>query len=552
MIIPEGRKKLTDWAVDLIERCRESCGIRANQGRMLRQWRYAGSGDGAEAIMNRLNHHVDRTASYLFSPSELKFSIGFTYQHPKDILQQAEVASRVLTLEFENRDIDLQFAEAVDIALTYGACIPKITYEHAGITCRLLLPWQVGVYREDRNELDQQEAICETNYLTPQDFWRRIAHLPNAEEMMKKAVAYAKKRTTGDDSDEGFIHQVLLAGTAPLVQTQPPFSSGPGGIASTMPAMSATLSPLVARELIEFHELWVLDDELQDYVTIQVAEPDILIAPLFTKKNFFVKEEIPYVIVQPNRTHGNIWGRSEMADILNLQKLLKERLDDWKKLMDLQYDRIYAFIGQSGMNDEMYDQFRQSGWVAMDSGDVKDVTPEVPKEALADIDHILQFMDDVSGFSNIMSGQGEQGVRAGSHANTLLKTASPRMRDRSIMVERQCADLGDKVLKLKAAKDPKAFWTEDQKEFLLDQLPDDWHVTVDSHSSSPVYQQDHKELAAFLMKSQVIDGESLLDMLPVPSRDLLKQRWKEMQKAKAEFMQQHPEMLQKGGKSHHQ
>lgn len=556
MILPPTREKLVPWALKLSEDCRSSTYERTAMARSLKTWLYTGSPDGNSAILNRMFPHVDRMTSYLFSPNDLRFHIDFTHEYDKAVLDQAEVASRVLTRQFELRDIDIQFGESVFIALAYGACFPKLTMTHDGISCRLVMPWQLGVYRPDLNDLGSQEAICETNYITSYDLWRRISHLPNAAALFRRATAYAKRRTSAEDADT-FFHQVLLAGTPPVVQTDPPFASQPGGLVQvTADPTGAILGPSVASELICLHEIWVLDDELGDYTTIQMAEPDILIAPQHRRKNFFIPDHLPYTMTQPNRMEGYFYGRSEMADLMKLQHLLRDRLEDIKKLMGLQYDRLLAIVGNSGMSDEQYDQFRQAGWMALEPGsDVKDLTPKMPEQAFADITEIMGFMDEVSGFQNILSGQGEPGVRAGNHAQTLLKTASPRLRDRAIIVERQCADLADTALQLMAHKEAKAYWTRDGSEFLLSQLPEDYRVSVDSHSSSPIYEEDHKEIAAFLLKSGVIDGESVLELLPVPMRDILKARFKEIQKAKAQQAQellQHPELLKAmhGGKKH--
>lgn len=555
MILPPSREKLIPWALEIIERCSASMSVRAAMARSIKTWTYTGSPDGNTAILNRMFPHVDRMTSYLFSPQDLRFHIDFTHEYDKSVLDQAEVASRVLTRQFELRDIDMQFGEAVFIALMHGACISKLVQTHDGISCKLVMPWQFGVYREDLNDLGSQEAVVETTYITPFDLWRRISHLPNAVDLFRRARSYAKRRSSGEDSDS-YFHQVLLAGTPPVVQTDPPFAQQPGGLVTiSADPTGAMLGPSVAEELICFHEMYVLDDERGDYTTIQIAEPDILIAPQYRRKNFFLEEHLPYTLVQPNRLQGYFWGRSELADLMKLQHLLRDRLEDIKKLMGLQYDRLLAIVGNSGMSDEQYDQFRNAGWIALEPGsDVKDLTPKMPDQAFADISEIMGFMDEVSGFQNILSGQGEPGVRAGNHAQTLLKTASPRLRDRAIIVERQCADLADTAFQLMAAKEAKAYWTRDGKEFLLSQLPDDYRISVDSHSSSPIYEDDHKELAAFLLKAGVIDGESALELLPVPMRDILKSRFKEIQKAKAEQAQQlmqHPELLKAmGGKKH--
>jgi hypothetical protein len=50
------------------------------------------------------------------------------------------------------------------------------------------------------------------------------------------------------------------------------------------------------------------------------------------------------------------------------------------------------------------------------------------------------------------------------------------------------------------------------------------------------------------LKAQIIDGESALDMLNVPMRDLLKSRYRAMQATKAKYAQEHPEAIKKATK----
>src|ERR1700679_1327674 len=100
-----------------------------------------------------------------------------------------------------------------------------------------------------------------------------------------------------------------------------------------------------------------------------------------------------------------------------------------------------------------------------------------------------------------MEGKGEPGVRAESHASTLMKTASPYLRDRALLVERQVATAADTTLSLKEAKDGRNYWvdgssiaTMDQTQFKLTDLPEDWRVSVDSHSSSPIFSDENEQL----------------------------------------------------------
>jgi hypothetical protein len=54
-------------------------------------------------------------------------------------------------------------------------------------------------------------------------------------------------------------------------------------------------------------------------------------------------------------------------------------------------------------------------------------------------------------------------------------------------------------------------------------------------------------MSAFLLKNKVIDGESVLDLVHIPMRDLLKEKFRQAKEREAAFIAEHPELLQKGG-----
>jgi len=523
----------------------------------MRQWIETGRANGNKSLHNRLYTHNDRLQSYLFSPVGLNFSIDFENHYPEEWLLKAEMAARVLSREWERTNIDIMFAEGVKKSLDYGAAIIKAlvrkgsdgTIESLG--SRLVMPWMFGVYDESVVSLDEQEAVCEIAYLTLPQVWRRIAHLPDAEKLYTKIKALASNSPEGSDINS-FFHQVLSTGTlnTSLTNTTSPL---PGGIVDLGNNSSDVIVGAdTGAPIIKFYELWMWDDIGADWVTVQMFGPDILVSPLYKKCNLYCPDTLPYQLIQANSTAGFIWGRPEIADLIEPQGLLSEWLDDFRRMMGVQFDKLLAFKGVDGITDEMYDEFRSQGYIGLPPGaGVEDLTPKIPEQTLGALKLLIEFMDEVGGFNNIMSGQGEQGVRAGSHASTLLKTASPRMRDRAILVERQAAGFGDKTFAALQAKNDKIFWPDptadvEGGDFLLSQLPDDRRVSVDSHSSSPIYEDDNKESGAFLFKNQVIDGNSLLDLVPVPNRDILKFRYKKMQQQKQKFMEEHPELMEKG------
>jgi hypothetical protein len=119
-------------------------------------------------------------------------------------------------------------------------------------------------------------------------------------------------------------------------------------------------------------------------------------------------------------------------------------------------------------------------------------------------------------------------------------------------LERLCAAAGDTTLAVMQAKDAQAYWTNaaaEATDFLLSQLPSDRRIAVDSHSSSPIYHDDHANLLAWGVKSGIVTPESAIEQLPFAHKDVLLGRLKEAQAEKQKFMLEHPEFFVKRGAS---
>ncbi len=555
MRIPDNNRDLIDFAIQTAKDCMQSQSQRVSAYQQYGQVAETGRKEGGLGLANLIYSHIDRLAAHLFSPSELRFTIDYENIYPKDWLAKGAVAARIVSRAWEQKNIDMLFGHGVKQSLTYGSCILKQLggrdgegiFQFKG--AKLVMPWQFGVYNEGINDLSEQEAFCETDWLNRHEVWRRVRSLPAAEKLYRTIIGNANKEE-GTGSPTSFMHQVLS--TAILNTSTENVPPRPGGIVqlATGPNYS-TLTANVAIDLYPMQNLWVWDDERDDYTTIQFIEPNVLIAPLLKHTNLFVPDVHPYTFIQPNYEPGYIWGRSEIVDLLMLQAWLTEHLDDMKRLMGLQIDKLMAFPGYEGITDELYEQFRTSGFAGLPQGvTVQDLTPKFPAEALPMIPQIIALMDRVSGFPPIMSGQGETGVRSGIQTDTLMKTGSPRLRDRSLLVERQCAAAADTTLWLFQAKEAKAYWTDPEKgetDFLLSQIPEDRRIAVDSHSGSPIYHDDNMQLLAFGLKAGIITGESFIEQSSLAHKDVLVERLREKEASQLKLMLEHPELLP-GGK----
>lgn len=548
--LPSDAKGLLSKGLELIEACRNSSGIRAAYCRQLNAMTETGRQDGNRAIINMLHVHIERLAAHLFSPTGLRFMVEYDWAYGKQELQRADVAAKLLTRSWARSNRDMDFALGVFESLKYGAAVFKQWVETDGTTPlfrhSLIMPWQFGVYNESVNDINRQPAMCDTTLITLPEVWRRIWQLPNAEKLFQRIAAHAGSGMAGDDYNS-FYHQVLSTttmNTGATGLTRPI----PGGVVSLNNNPNyAVLGPEINAPLVRFHELWVWDGD--DYTTIQIVEPDILVAPLFRKSNLLIGGDHatgvhPYTLIQPNKSHGYFWGRSEIVDLIEPQGLLSTWSDDTKRLYGLQIDKILGLTGFDGDPAEIYDQFRAAGVVNGPMGaDIKDLTPQMPPNAIAMLQFCMQVIDRLGGFDNMMNGQGQPGVRTQEMQDQLMRTASPSLRKRSLLTERQCAEAADLNMTLMQAKDSRNYWTDgtDQESrkassFVLSDLPDDRQVMVDSHSTSPIFIDDNQQMVWAGVKAGVIGGEGVIDALPFQHKDKLKLDLKEREAGKAEMM----------------
>ncbi len=550
-------KKLLQQANDWVETCRASAGMRAAYYRTMNALAETGRYDGTKSLINMLHKALDETASHLFSPVELKFSMDFERPYPKEIYERGAEAAKGVTRIWERNSTDITFARGVFESCKYGAAILKQWAQEEGEDKHpvyydsLVMPWNFGVFREDKVKIDAQEILCETSNLTGPEVWQRIWQMPNAEKLYERIMTHGRKgQASGEPSS--FFHQILSTSQI-NTGVQSMVTPVPGGIVQLNNDPNYSLmGPVIATDMVRMHELWVKGEK--DYVTIQLIEPDILVTPYSDGKVVFKQKNLladgsglqPYRKIQPNETEGWFWGRSELVDLIEPQALLSMWCDDLKRMYGMQVDKLLFFIGENGITDEMYAQFRAAGHGSMSQGSsVQDLTPKIPPEALPLLKWIQEQINLLRGFPPIMQGMGEQGVRAGAHAETLMKTASPTLRDRALIVERNCAECADLTANLRELKEEKFYWTKgddlkqiDESSFLLSDLPPDWRITVDSHSSSPIFSDENTQLVFAAQAKGIVDPEYVIDNTPLPNKEIAKIAARERQKKQEQLMQQ--------------
>ena len=534
--IPDKAGFLELWIKEIIDECMASSQERGMVYGRAAQYYYTGCMNSQAAIFNKTKPFVDKLAGFLMQPTDVRFQLVYDSGEEEDVLDRAQLVGEKLSTDFRQTDADVTFSQAVVWALINGCQLLKVIPDGDGGSFRTgpVHPQNFGVLNETTVSLDEQEAFCHVSFPTMSRLRSMLADHPDKDKLLARVEDV---RPTERDEEQSYFHQMVVGGLQPLGDVGDAPSSA-AGIVNVFPVPTPWRPQRRFQPTVRHCEVWIRDrDRDGDWTTMQVIYPDIVLEGEKTRRNLSrVPGKSPFVKVQGQETPGYFWGRSIIADVQMLQDLLNKRLRDIKVMWDRNVNAPQVFSGFTSITEEQYYKIVNEG------GFINDPNPNAkasklleppPENYLQELEFIFGLFDEASGFSPIMSGQGESGVRAGVHAQTLVRTSSPHLIDQAARIERQLADTGYLALRVMQAMDALVYKTETGTEFLLSQLPSGFQVQVDSHSASPAFAEDNRQVAIALARAGAIDSEDLIHMLHPPGAELLLARLRQRQKAQA-------------------
>lgn len=544
------------------------------------------------AIFNKTFAYIDDLESLLYSPVSLRFRIG-EYDTPT-VLEMAKfrVASSYLHSQIRQSSLDSLISEAVQWSLVKGKCMIKQLWGAGGLSPHLVQPEMMGVLQENRMKLDRDmEAFVHSTYITPYQFRRLIWNHPNKADLERKAKRYMKPPKGDDPSDEQSMKQIIIGGLYPF-QASGGSPNATRGIVEWMQGAQPELSPNLMQQIMRLDELWVWDDEQDDWVTFQQVGDDMLIMgedfltnalaydPASGKKDPNLVGHHPFSEFSPNKLDNYFWGRSEIINVALLQEAINSRVNGINAILRLQEAPPKKFRGVAGVNQTVLAKLNKPGGYWNDSNaaaNVENMAPEVPESLWASLHEYERMFDEMGGLPPIAKGRGESGVRSQGHAETLVRMFSPRFKDRAVLVERDVEGCGGLALDLCRAHVPMKMtaWVTEQDagievnkaakdnvfrlppvagqvavDFTFADLPEEVRVTVDSHSSSPAFAMEARSLAFDLLKVGAMDAEQLVEHVDAPNPEELVAGIERRAAQQAQWAQQHPEEAMKAKKKH--
>lgn len=590
-------RKIGPWAKELIDACYVSQQDRIERGVRYRNMYLTGSFSGQRQVYNLTFKHIDKLSSWLFSPVELRFALE-PEAHPSAAdIAMARRGSIALNNKMRRGKVATAAAAANTWGLVKGAAFVKLLWGDKGFEPYVVQPESMGVLREDIADLDRQEAFVHSTWYTPDRFREKIKHYPNAAQLLKVVGKSVETSRTGGASPDvgGAMREVIVPGLYPY-QTAGSANNAQKGMVDWLGGPMPTLDPRVKAQLLRFDELWVWDDQRDDYTTITMVG-DVAIDgedrhrnlladpfdPANPTKRLPANEDNPlsghhpFITFTPNRLDGYFWGMSEVELLALLQMSLNDRVNGINKMLRMQEDPPRKFTG-STINQKSYSIAKKPGGMLSDpnpNAKMESLAPEVPPGLWESLHEIVEMFRAMGGFTPSMSGLGDQGVRSNSQVESLIAVGSPEIKDRALLVEEAVEEMGGLGLDILKAKDPTRYLAfimpgEDSivadiaagddnvvevpmkgmrpHPFILKQLPDDVTVRVDSHSSSPAFAHETQQLMFALAKIGAASPSDVVARVHPPNEEGLIAGIERRSIAQAEMVAKHPELLTKGKK----
>jgi len=537
--IPKEKSRLIPFAKDMIDACFNSYQQRASQYRSLRSLFITGTQTGELARFNRLQSHIDYLVSFLFSGETVVFELDHEGKDARHDLMAKEM-SRRLKDRWHDNQTDVLLYDACTWSLVYSSMFFKITRTHD----YLVDPFDIGVYREDLASIDEQEAIVHRIYITTDEFRRSLMLLVNDGMMSAEEALSAMGRVQTVSVSEDMNVLPPTVSNLIISQVQPNLRGNvltPG----ILKGQDVAQAYVDHNNIVRGHEIWVWNDEAfmsrkekgkreGDWHIITCFEPDII---MISRPNYYLSGENPFVKICPNRVYNYFFGISEITKLLNVHENTQQRLLQISKMLDRQAEppsRVYGMALPLEMQDALYKP-RGVATFAQPNAKFEQEQVKVGEDIWRELDVYGKMFDELSGLPPSLRGYGEKGVRSQTHMSKIASLASSRIKKSALIIEDAIEKVATLRMKLIQKHDSRTMsYLEGEKRvhFTAAQFDEPYTIKVSAHSSSPVFVESLKQEAAELFKAGVIDGEMLVEIFQFPYQNRIRERLKNMEKAK--------------------
>lgn len=569
-ITGQGANKTVRWFGERVEECSASQIERASTGAIYRNLFLTGDESGIPQTFPKTNSFVKDESSFLYSPVDLRYGVEFYGSVSPANRAKGRAASVEMFKRMRRDGVDRKAKSAVTWSLIKGKSFIKLLWAGGGFQPHLIQPEYMGVMMESHGALDENMGcFVQNSYITEDQLRAMLKHHDKGErdDIMHKVQKYLNTGSEGSGPDKNnWLKQVVLGGLNPYQQAGQKGAGSQRGVVDWLNGPRPTFHPRVLARTLKLDELWYWDHEEDDWRTIQGIGNDVMITPKERIVNAFaddvnadpknpdpnnpLRSKHPFIEFCPNELDGYFWGDPILRLVALLQVQLNKGIDGINHLLRMQENPPKFMKGISGQAQTIASRLsKPKGYFAdtNPNADIKNMAPDLPQGLWERLHETEGMYDRLSGMRPVLRGEGEAGVRAQGHAETLTRNASPRFKDDAIEVEWSVEELGGLSLDILKAQHPdkitawlmpgdKSIETEDAGDdpaeeapaegmkpirFRLRDLDPNMKVVVSAHTSSPIFSHENRELLFTMRKEGDIDSEELINQLNPPGDDTM-------------------------------
>ena len=225
-------------------------------------------------------------SSFLYSAETTRFTINLGAAVPVAEQTKIRAMQNLLNDDWLRSNTDQVCSNALLWSLCYNTSYTKLIIGPGGsLNPYMVDPGAIGVLREDVPYTDRQEEISQKYYITKSELMSRLYNHPDRDRIVKEITVMPHQRT---DSPQG-VSRLITSQINPIMY---------GNVNLDLQSTNM-YKPNVAEDTIEMTELWVFDDEINDYRVFTIADPGVVIYDR-PGEQVFLKGELPFVQICPN------------------------------------------------------------------------------------------------------------------------------------------------------------------------------------------------------------------------------------------------------------
>ena len=275
------RRHIAGFVKEIATQCFSSRKTRINRGIAFENYFTVGSSDTTSpSLFNKVYESLDNVESLLYSPVSLRFVIGDPDEpNIKEKAKGKRAAAKIRNYA-ERSETDTMISAAVRLSLKKGKGFIKMLWQGDGFEPSLVSPDDLGVLQENVTSLGKgMEAFAHQMQITPWAFARLVANHRKRDDLIKEARRYTRS-STGEDMQKAASKTVTVGGLYPF---QPAGGQSGSGMATTRGVVdwltqpTPEFHPEVEQSLLDLDEVWIWDDDRNDWATFQLVGGKMLI-----------------------------------------------------------------------------------------------------------------------------------------------------------------------------------------------------------------------------------------------------------------------------------